>query len=273
MLTVDQLGHTYRARGRGHDHQALDSVTFTVAAGELVCVVGPSGCGKTTLLRAVAGLVPPISGLIAIDGEPIRGVPGGIALVAQDYSTSLLPWLTAMSNVEFGLTPLRLPRAERRRWATEALAAVGLADAGHKRPWQLSGGMAQRAAIARAIARRPRLLLMDEPFASVDAQTRADLEDLLLAVQREHGMTVLLVTHDIDEAVYLGHRVLVLSGPPSRVLADLTIDLPLNRDQICTRQDPAFVRHRSEIARLIRVPLAQAATVGLAVVEGRSVAQ
>lgn len=179
-------------------------------------------------------------------------MPDGIALVAQNYSTSLLPWLTATRNVTFGLTPQRLSRAERDRRAAEALVAVGLADAGHKHPWQLSGGMQQRVVIARAIARRPRLLLMDEPFASVDAQTRADLEDLLLTVQREHDVAVLLVTHDIDEAVYLGHRVLVLSQGPSHLLADFTVDLPPTRDQITTREHREFVRLRAEVARLIR---------------------
>jgi len=253
MLTLDALGHTYPAHGRASDHHALDHVSFTIAAGELACLVGPSGCGKTTLLRAVAGLLRPSTGTITLDGTPVNGVPDGIALVAQNYSTSLLPWHTAIRNIAFGLTPQRLPRAERGRRAAEALAAVGLADAGHKHPWQLSGGMQQRVAIARAIARRPRLLLMDEPFASVDAQTRADLEDLLLTVQRDHDITVLLVTHDIDEAVYLGHRVLVLGQGPSHLLADLRIDLPPHRDQITTRKLREFVRLRSEVARLVRV--------------------
>jgi len=252
MLTLDALGHTYPAHRRGPAHHALDTVSFTIAPGELACLVGPSGCGKTTLLRAVAGLLRPTTGTITLDGTPIAGVPSGIALVAQNYSTSLLPWLTATRNVAFGLTPQRLSKAERIRRAAEALAAVGLADAGRKHPWQLSGGMQQRVAIARAIARRPRLLLMDEPFASVDAQTRADLEDLMLTVQRDHDITVLLVTHDIDEAVYLGHRVLVLGRGPSHVLADLTVNLPPGRDQITTREDREFVRLRAEVARLVR---------------------
>jgi NitT/TauT family transport system ATP-binding protein len=165
MLEVADLGHTYG------DHEAIGGLTFTVRAGELVCVVGPSGCGKSTLLRTISGLVAPSRGDVSLHGSHL-------AVVFQDYSRSLFPWLTVQGNVEF---PLRsLPRAERRKRAAEALEWVGLSGAARKRPWQLSGGMQQRVAIARALAYRPALLLMDEPFASVDAQTRFELEDLLL---------------------------------------------------------------------------------------------
>jgi len=252
MLTVADLSHTY---GTGSTaHVALDTVSFTVDPGELVCLVGPSRCGKTTLLRAVAGLLRPTAGTIHLDGEPVHGVPAGLALVSQDYSRSLLPWRTAHANITFALGPQRLTRGERRQRATEALDAVNLTEAARRQPWQLSGGMQQRVAIARALVCRPRLLLMDEPFGALDAQTRADLEDLLLRLRRRHGMTVLLVTHDIDEAVYLGDRVLVLSASPSRVLADLSIDLPPERDQITTRQHETFVQRRTEVACLIRTP-------------------
>jgi len=260
MLTLDTLAHTYRSRDRRRDHLALDGVKLTMSAGEMVCLVGPSGCGKTTLLRAVAGLLRPTGGTITLDGQPVTGVPDGVAMIAQNYANTLLPWRTTTANIAFGLRPQHLPRAERRERVAAALAAVGLADAGHKHPWQLSGGMQQRVAIARAIACRPRLLLADEPFASVDAQTRADLEDLLLRVQREHHMTVLLVTHDIDEAVYLGHRVAVLGPPPSSIIADLPIDLPADRDQISTRENPQFVALRTEVARLIRTSGQEATT-------------
>jgi NitT/TauT family transport system ATP-binding protein len=244
MLEVTDLGHEYGP------HPALSSVSFTVAERELVCIVGPSGCGKSTLLRAIAGLLQPSTGKIWLHGRIVDGVPPDLAVVFQDYSRSLFPWLSVLGNVQF---PLRdLPRATRRARAEEALAAVRLEATAHKYPWQLSGGMQQRVAIARALAYRPALMLMDEPFASVDAQTRADLEDLLLVVRREHGTTVLLVTHDIDESVYLGDRVLVLSKAPGTVVADLMVDLPPQRDQITTRESEAFVHLRAETARLLR---------------------
>ncbi|MEO6085606.1 MAG: ABC transporter ATP-binding protein [Umezawaea sp.] len=250
MLEVAGLGHTYQAKDGAH--RAIDGLTFTVGAGELVCVVGPSGCGKSTLLRTICGLVKPTDGGISLHGNKVDGVPGDLAVVFQDYSRSLFPWLSVQRNVEF---PLRrsLGRADRRVRAAEALELVGLGKAGGKYPWQLSGGMQQRVAIARALAYRPALLLMDEPFASVDAQTRFELEDLLLKVKREQKTTVLVVTHDIDESVYLGDRVLVLSGSPAAVVADLTVDLPAERDQITTRESDAFVTLRGEVARLLKV--------------------
>jgi len=250
MLDVRHLRHTY---GDGPDaHAALDDLSFTVAAGELACIVGPSGCGKSTLLRTVAGLLAPGGGDVLLHGTPVRGVPADLAFVFQDYSRSLFPWLTVRRNVEFPLNWRSLPRAERRDRAQQELERVGLPDVGGRYPWQLSGGMQQRVAIARALATEPALLLMDEPFASVDAQTRFELEDLLRRVQRERGTTVLLVTHDIDESVYLADRVLVLTGAPAGLLADLPVDLPEQRDQIATRESAAFVALRAEVARLLR---------------------
>jgi NitT/TauT family transport system ATP-binding protein len=178
-------------------------------------------------------------------------VPDDLAVVFQDYSRSLFPWLSVRGNVEFPLRTRVSGRGARRTRAMEALEWVGLADAAGKYPWQLSGGMQQRVSIARALASQPSLLLMDEPFASVDAQTRAELEDLLLRVRNEHGSTVLLVTHDIDESVYLGDRVLVLSKSPATIVADLKVDLPARRDQITTRGSSTFVELRTEIARLL----------------------
>jgi len=246
MLDVIELGHTYGT------HLAIDEVSFRIDAGEIVCVVGPSGCGKSTLLKSVAGLHKITKGQIHLHGNQIRGVPGDLAVVFQDYSRSLFPWLNVASNVEFPLRGTSLSRAERRTRATEALAAVGLADVARKHPWQLSGGMQQRVAIARALAYRPALMLMDEPFASVDAQTRAELEDLVLRVRAEQEMTILLVTHDIDESVYLGDRVLVLSESPTTVVDTLKVDLPRERDQIVTRASVEFVRLRSEVARQLK---------------------
>jgi NitT/TauT family transport system ATP-binding protein len=256
MLEIKDLTHWY-GEPRA-DHLALDQVSLRVADGELVSIVGPSGCGKSTLLRCVAGLITPASGAVILDGAPVDRVPDGLAVVFQEYSRSLLPWLSVQDNVGLPLRRKsggragRTARAERRKVAARALETVGLAGARTRYPWQLSGGMQQRVAIARALACDPVLLLMDEPFGSVDAQTREDLEDLILAVRRERDITILLVTHDIDESVYVGDRVVVLTRGPGRVRADLPVDLPAPRDQISTRELPAFVRLRASVGRLVR---------------------
>jgi NitT/TauT family transport system ATP-binding protein len=249
MLEVAELRHTYGS-GPGA-HTAVQNLTFTVATGELACIVGPSGCGKSTLLRCIAGLIKPSAGTVSLHGDLIDRTPEDLAVVFQDYSRSLFPWLSVRGNVEFPLRSRGVSRAERRDRAAQALEWVGLTGANAKYPWQLSGGMQQRVSIARALACQPSLLLMDEPFASVDAQTRFELEDLLLRVRQEHKSTVLLVTHDIDESVYLGDRVLVLSKSPASIVADLPVDLPVERDQITTRESANFVALRSEVARLL----------------------
>jgi NitT/TauT family transport system ATP-binding protein len=179
-------------------------------------------------------------------------VPDGLAVVFQDYGRSLFPWLTVRDNVALPLRRTARSRAARRQAADAALAAVGLPGAGDKYPWQLSGGMQQRTAIARALAADPVLLLMDEPFGSVDAQIREDLEDLVLRVRAERQMMILLVTHDIDESVYTGDRVVVLTGGPGRVRAEVPVDLPQPRDQITTKELPEFAHLRGEVSRLIR---------------------
>jgi NitT/TauT family transport system ATP-binding protein len=248
MLEVSGLMHRYGNNPAAP--VAIEDVSFEIAAGELVCIVGPSGCGKSTLLRAIAGLHAPSGGEVVLHGNRVRGVPDDLAVVFQDYSRSLFPWLTVERNVAFPLKS-RVGRAERQRRVAEALADVGLEGQGAKYPWQLSGGMQQRVSIARALAYRPALMLMDEPFASVDAQTRADLEDLVRRVRSEHDMTVLLVTHDIDESVYLSDRVLVLSKSPARVVRTIDVDLPAERDQITTRGSTRFVELRTEVARLL----------------------
>jgi NitT/TauT family transport system ATP-binding protein len=254
MLEITDLTHSYGPPG--DRHLAIDRITLTVGDGELVSIVGPSGCGKSTLLRCVAGLLSPAGGRVVLGGVPVDRVPDGLALVFQDYSRSLLPWLSVRDNVAL---PLRggqgrkqRSRAGRQEAAIAALATVGLTDTAQKYPWQLSGGMQQRVAIARALACDPVLLLMDEPFGSVDAQTREDLEDLILAVRRERDITILLVTHDIDESVYVGDRVVVLSRGPGQIRADLPVDLPSPRDQITTRELAAFVHLRAEVGRLVR---------------------
>ncbi|NIJ10284.1 NitT/TauT family transport system ATP-binding protein [Saccharomonospora amisosensis] len=249
MLEVTGLTHRYG--GADSDHLAVNELTFSVETGQLACIVGPSGCGKSTLLRCISGLIRPSGGEVKLHGDRVDGVPEDLAVVFQDYSRSLFPWLSVRQNVEFPLRWKKLSRTERRQRAEEALEWVGLPGVGGKYPWQLSGGMQQRVSIARALARRPALLLMDEPFASVDAQTRFELEDLLRGVQVQNHSTVLLVTHDIDESVYLGDRVLVLSKSPASIVADLTVNLPAERDQIATREAPEFVSLRGEVARLL----------------------
>jgi len=245
LLDIRSLRKVYDSHGR--QVEALADISFSVAAGEFVCVVGPSGCGKTTLLRCLGGLLRPTSGDVIVNGRPVNGPPDGLAVVFQEYGRSLFPWLKVHGNVELPLKAKGLTKQQREPLVRQAIEAVGLADAGTAYPWQLSGGMQQRVAIARALAFQPSVLLMDEPFAAVDAQTRADLEDLVRSVWQQFGVTLLFVTHDIDESVYLGQRVIVLSKSPTTVVEDLAIDLPAQRDQLDTRSDPRFVDLRAEV--------------------------
>jgi NitT/TauT family transport system ATP-binding protein len=230
---------------------ALADITFDVARGEFACVVGPSGAGKTTLLRCLAGLTAPTSGDALFEGAPLRSVPAGIGVVFQDYGRSLYPWLTVAHNVDLPLRVRGVRRSARAERVAEVLASVGLTDAGRQYPWQLSGGMQQRVAIARALAYRPDLLLMDEPFASVDAQTRFELEDLILRLRDEFGMTVVFVTHDIDEAIYLADRIVVVSKSPGVVTEIVDVTLSRPRDQIATKADEEFARYREHILGLV----------------------
>lgn len=245
LLSVRHLNKTYT--GSGRVVEAIGDLSFDIERGEFVCIVGPSGAGKTTLLKCLSGLLEPTRGAVVLDGDEVSGPPEGMAVVFQEYGRSLFPWMSVRANVELPLREKKMGTAERRKLADDALTAVGLADAADGYPWQLSGGMQQRAAIARAVAYQPTVLVMDEPFAAVDAQTRADLEDLVRSLWDRMGVTTLFVTHDIDEAVYLGERVLVLSKSPTRVLNDLRIDLPRARDQISTRSAARFGELRAEV--------------------------
>jgi NitT/TauT family transport system ATP-binding protein len=249
LLAVDRVGHTYGTGARAH--RAISGLSFDVHPGEFVSIVGPSGAGKTTLLRILAGLLQPAEGTVRLKGAIVDSVPPGMAMVFQDYSRSLLPWLTVQKNVHFPLRGDGRSAEERRAVVQENIDRVGLSGHESKYPWQLSGGMQQRVAIARALAYRPSLLLMDEPFASVDAQTREGLEDLVLDIRRRLDVTILFVTHDVDESVYLADRVLVLSRPPSRIVQDIPVHLPSPRDQISTKELPEFVHLRGQVARLI----------------------
>jgi NitT/TauT family transport system ATP-binding protein len=250
MLDVRNLQKTYT--GRYRSVEALRDLTFHIDRGELVCLVGPSGCGKTTLLKCMAGLLNPTSGEVRLDGRRIDNSPPGIAVVFQEYSRSLFAWMNVRDNVALPLRRKKLGKVRKREIVDRALEAVGLGDVHQAYPWQLSGGMQQRVAIARAVAFEPKVLLMDEPFAAVDAQTRAELEDLIRGLWRELGVTVMFVTHDIDEAVYLGQRVIILSASPTVVQQELTIDLPDERDQLHTRSSSRFASLRAHVYEQIQ---------------------
>ena len=251
MLDVRALKKVYGG-ARTTPVEAIRDLTFSIAPGELVCIVGPSGAGKTTLLKCIAGLLDPTEGEVVLEGQPVSGPPPGMAVVFQEYGRSLFPWLTVRQNVELPLKEKKLAKSRRAELVDQALSAVGLADVHAAYPWQLSGGMQQRVAIARAVAYEPHVLLMDEPFAAVDAQTRADLEDLVRELWHRFGVTIVFVTHDIDESIYLGERVLVLSARPTVVMEDVVVDLPDERDQIETRSTQRFAELRSHVYGLIQ---------------------
>jgi NitT/TauT family transport system ATP-binding protein len=250
LLEIKHVGKTYGAAEKAT--VALQDVSFSITQGEFLCVVGPSGCGKTTLLKCVCGLLRPSAGEILLRGRRVIEPPEEMALVFQEYGRSLMPWASVRNNVLLPLRHKKLTGEERRALVEEALAAVGLTRFIDHYPWQLSGGMQQRVAIARALAYQPSILLMDEPFASVDAQTRADLEDLVLRVREQYGITILFVTHDIDESVYLSDRIVVLTHAPTVVKEVLPVELPSPRDQIATKELAEFTQLRAHVYRLIR---------------------
>jgi len=245
-LEVNQVQKIYKLSS-GNEFEAVRSLTFDLHEGEFVCLVGPSGSGKTTLLKCIAGLMNATAGTVVLDGQPVNGPAKGMAVVFQEYGRSLFPWMTVEANIELPLKTSGVAKGERAARVQDALESVGLEKAGKKYPWQLSGGMQQRVAIARAVAAQPSVLLMDEPFAAVDAQTRAELEDLVRRIWKQHNMTILFVTHDIDESVYLAERVLVLSSSPTVIQNDIEIDLPAQRNQLSTRSEARFGELRSEV--------------------------
>lgn len=230
----------------------LDDITFQAKAGEFLTIVGPSGCGKTTLLMCLAGLYTADSGEVLFQDKRVTEPPADLSVVFQDYSRSLLPWKKNIANVLFGMRRLEMSKADKRETAREMLEAVGLAGFEDHYPWELSGGMQQRVAIARALAAQSKLLLLDEPLAAVDAQTRAEMQDLLLKLAKQFGKTCILVTHDVDEAVYLADRVVVLSTRPTHVVETIEVPLPKPRDQIETRESADYLHIRHEVLTRIR---------------------
>ncbi|MFD5396908.1 ABC transporter ATP-binding protein [Streptomyces sp. NPDC127097] len=247
-----------RAQRRGPAHgdgggdgefTALDGVDLRIEAGEFVVVVGPSGCGKSTLLDLLGGLARPTGGRILLDGEPVTGPGLDRGIVFQQYA--LLPWRTALGNVEFGLEATGVPRRERAARAREYLDLVGLSGFENRHPHELSGGMRQRVAIARSLAYDPDVLLMDEPFAALDAQTRESLQDELLRIWQRTGKTVVFITHGIEEAVYLGQRVAVMTSRPGRIKQVVPIGFDSRTETDDLRSSPEFARYRHEIWTLL----------------------
>jgi NitT/TauT family transport system ATP-binding protein len=234
--------------GHGRTTHALGGVDFQVEKGAFVSIVGPSGCGKSTLLQIMAGLLPPSRGSIELQQRAVTQPPREMLYVFQQYTRSLFPWKTVEKNVSYGLENRGgLTREEILARTREYIGLVKLDGFERHYPWQLSGGMQQRVAIARALACRPDVLLMDEPFSSVDALTRVGLQELVLRLWRELGLTIVFVTHDTDEAIYLSTRVVALSKPPSVVGMDLQIELPHPRDQITTRELPKYLDYRHRL--------------------------
>ena len=225
----------------------ISDLSLQVGRGEIVCIIGPSGCGKTTALRMAGGLVQPDSGAVRLLGEPLTAPRRDVAIVFQDYGKALLPWRTAHANVALALEAAGVPRRDRDGRIRSLLAKVGLAGHEDKYPTEMSGGMQQRIQIARCLAQDPAVLLMDEPFGALDAMTRQGLQDEMLSIVAETGATVFFVTHDLEEAVYIGDRIIGLLPNPGRVGIDLRVDLPRPRSQLETRELPEFLRLRREL--------------------------
>ena len=229
----------------------MDAISLSVERGEFLAVLGPSGCGKSTLLQMAAGLLPVTSGTITLNNQTVTAPPPEAVYIFQQYTRSLLPWRNVRDNVAFAIEH-RVGRRRAREAADEPLAQVGLRGFGDHYPWQLSGGMQQRVAIARALAAEPALLLMDEPFSAVDALTRLDLHALILDIWSRRNLTAMLVTHDVEEAIYLADRIALLTARPARVAEVIETGLPRPRDPIATREHPRFLELRAALlARLL----------------------
>lgn len=243
-LQAQNICKTYALRGK-QTLTVLQEINFQVFPRELVCLVGASGCGKSTLLNIIAGLIPPSGGAVLVDGQPVTGRPGSDrGMVFQGYT--LYPWLTVAQNVAFGLQFQRMPKAEQRDRVHYFLDVVGLSKFAKSYPKQLSGGMKQRVAIARALANEPAVLLMDEPFGALDAQTKEQMQQFLLELWEKTHVTVMMITHDIEEAIYLSQRVYVMASNPGRIQLEVPIQLPEHRE-LELKLSPEFVGIKRQI--------------------------
>jgi NitT/TauT family transport system ATP-binding protein len=249
LYKVDALG--IRLPASEGPQSVLNDLSLEVHEGEVVAIIGRSGVGKTTLLRVLGGLLQASSGTVTFDGKPVHAPPAGVVMVFQDYGNALLPWRTVAHNAALGLEG-RVGPSERRRRVRDALRMVDLEDSGSEFPSQLSGGMAQRVQIARALAVEPKVLLMDEPFGALDAITKAALQDILLNVQQQTGATVVFITHDLDEAIYLSDRVVVMSGRPGSVTMVMNTEIPRPRDQLATRELAHYLHVRHLLGQTLR---------------------
>jgi NitT/TauT family transport system ATP-binding protein len=246
LVEVRNLSKRFSAHGR----LAFEDVSFAVAQGAFTALIGPSGCGKSTLLHIMAGLSAPSSGEVRLNGETVTAPRSEMMFVFQQYTKSIFPWKTVLANVMLAVKYRSgASREEMEAACMKQLETVGLARYAHYYPYQLSGGMQQRVAIARALVRRPNVLLMDEPFSALDAMMRVELQDLLLELWRELGLTILFVTHDLDEALYLAQRVILLSASPGRVADTVDVPLAYPRNQVATRSDPQYLELRERLYR------------------------
>jgi NitT/TauT family transport system ATP-binding protein len=252
-LSIESIGKTYGTRGQV-ETMALKEINLSIAKGEFLAILGPSGCGKSTLLQIIAGLLSSTSGSVKLGQKLVVAPPREMVYLFQQYSKSLLPWRSVRRNVALPLEARGdLSKAEMTERSEHYLAKVGLSGFGKHYPWQLSGGMQQRVAIARALAAEPQVLLLDEPFSAVDALTRIELQELVLDLWQKNGLTVLLITHDVDEAVFMADRIAMLSNRPSVVERCEVVDLPRPRDGLLTRELPRFLELRHElVSHLIR---------------------
>jgi ABC-type nitrate/sulfonate/bicarbonate transport system ATPase subunit len=249
-LSIRGLSVSFGAGSAG-GQTVLDKIDIDVRDGEFLCIVGSSGAGKTTLLRVLAGLFRPTRGRVLFNGQPISGPSRDRAIIFQDYSKALLPWRTVHGNVALSLEARGMPASQQGAVIDELLVKMGLSAAKDKFPGQLSGGMQQRVQIARCLAQEPKILLMDEPFGALDAMTRQALQDEILQLAAEKQITVVFITHDLEEAIYLGDRVVVLGGSPATIVEMIDVGLPRPRNQLTTREDARFLAHRHRLFELL----------------------
>jgi len=258
-LVIESVSRVFPGLGRTAPTRALERIDLAIEDNDFIALLGPSGCGKSTLLRVVAGLDRPTTGRVLLDGEPVVGPAPDRGMVFQSYT--LFPWLTVRENICFGLREKGVPKEEQDRVAAQYIDRVGLRGFEHHYPKTLSGGMQQRTALARALANDPKILLLDEPFGALDNQTRSLMQELLLGIWEADRKTVLFVTHDIDEAIFMANRVAVMTARPGRVKSDVRVDLPHPR-HYTVKTTPEFSAYKARLTEEIRVESIKAAEMG-----------